>query len=157
MQRKEDVVREWHHYDAEGQILGRLAVEVAKKLMGKEKLTFTPHVDGGDFVVVTNVEKLVVTGKKLTDKKYYNHSGFPGGIRERKLGEILEKKPEELLMLAVKRMLPKNKLGRQQLTRLRVFAGADRTKEKPKDAYLKKQIPSGRMRKSVLPLNSNPF
>ena len=124
MQRKEDVVREWHHYDAEGQILGRLAVEIAKKLMGKEKITFTPHVDGGDFVVVTNVEKIAVTGKKLTDKKYYNHSGFPGGIRERRLGEILEKKPEELLMLAVKRMLPKNKLGRQQLTRLRVFAGA---------------------------------
>lgn len=129
MQRKEDVVREWHHYDAEGKILGRLAVEVAKKLMGKEKLTFTPHIDGGDFVVVTNIEKIVVTGKKLTDKKYYNHSGFPGGIRERELGEILEKKPEELLMLAVKRMLPKNKLGRQQLTRLRVFVGAEHTHE----------------------------
>lgn len=129
MQRKEDVVREWHHYDAKGKILGRLAVEVAKKLMGKEKLTFTPHIDGGDFVVVTNIEKIVVTGKKLTDKKYYNHSGFPGGIRERELGEILEKKPEELLMLAVKRMLPKNKLGRQQLTRLRVFVGAEHTHE----------------------------
>src|SRR3712207_7663869 len=94
MQRKEDVVREWHHYDAEGKILGRLAVEVAKKLMGKEKITFTPHIDGGDFVVATNVAKMVVTGKKLTDKKYYNHSGFPGGIRERKLGEILDKKPD---------------------------------------------------------------
>ncbi|MDK4491070.1 50S ribosomal protein L13 [Fusobacterium necrophorum] len=129
MQRKEDVVREWHHYDAEGKILGRLAVEVAKKLMGKEKITFTPHIDGGDFVVVTNVAKMVVTGKKLTDKKYYNHSGFPGGIRERKLGEILDKRPEELLMLAVKRMLPKNKLGREQLTRLRVFAGAEHTHE----------------------------
>lgn len=110
MQRKEDVVREWHHYDAEGQILGRLAVEIAKKLMGKEKVTFTPHVDGGDYVVVTNVEKLVVTGKKLNDKVYYNHSGFPGGIRARKLGEILAKKPEELLMLAVKRMLPKKQI-----------------------------------------------
>ena len=129
MQRKEDVVREWHHYDAEGKILGRLAVEVAKKLMGKEKITFTPHIDGGDFVVVTNVAKMVVTGKKLKDKKYYNHSGFPGGIRERKLGEILDKRPEELLMLAVKRMLPKNKLGREQLTRLRVFAGAEHTHE----------------------------
>ena len=129
MQRKEDVVREWHHYDAEGKILGRLAVEVAKKLMGKEKITFTPQIDGGDFVVVTNVAKMVVTGKKLTDKKYYNHSGFPGGIRERKLGEILDKRPEELLMLAVKRMLPKNKLGREQLTRLRVFAGAEHTHE----------------------------
>ncbi len=125
MQRKEDVVREWHHYDAEGQILGKIAVEIAKKLMGKEKLTFTPHIDGGDYVVVTNASKLVVTGKKLTDKVYYNHSGYPGGIRARKLEEILEKKPEELLMLAVKRMLPKNKLGRQQLTRLRVFAGAE--------------------------------
>lgn len=129
MQRKEDVIREWHHYDAEGKVLGRLAVEVAKKLMGKEKITFTPHIDGGDFVVVTNIEKLVVTGKKLTDKKYFNHSGFPGGIRERSLGEILEKKPEELLMLAVKRMLPKNKLGREQLTRLRVFVGAEHTHE----------------------------
>ena len=128
MQRKEDVVREWHHYDAEGQILGRLAVEVAKKLMGKDKLTFTP-----DFVVVTNVAKIMVTGNKLTDKTYYNHSGFPGGLRERKLGEILDKKPEELLMLAVKRMLPKNKLGREQLTRLRVFAGAEHahTAQKP--------------------------
>ena len=125
MQRKEDVVREWHHYDAEGQILGKIAVEIAKKLMGKEKLTFPPHIDGGDYVVVTNASKLVVTGKKLTDKVYYNHSGYPGGIRARRLGEILEKKPEELLMLAVKRMLPKNKLGRQQLTRLRVFAGAE--------------------------------
>ena len=125
MQRKEDVVREWHHYDAEGQILGKIAVEIAKKLMGKEKLTFTPHIDGGDYVVVTNASKLVVTGKKLTDKVYYNHSGYAGGIRARRLGEILEKKPEELLMLAVKRMLPKNKLGRQQLTRLRVFAGAE--------------------------------
>ena len=125
MQRKEDVVREWHHYDAEGQILGKIAVEIAKKLMGNEKLTFTPHIDGGDYVVVTNASKLVVTGKKLTDKVYYNHSGYPGGIRARRLGEILEKKPEELLMLAVKRMLPKNKLGRQQLTRLRVFAGAE--------------------------------
>ena len=132
MQRKEDVVREWHHYDAEGKILGRLAVEVAKKLMGKEKITFTPHIDGGDFVVVTNVAKMVVTGKKLTDKKYYNHSGFPGGIRERKLGEILDKRPEELLRLSVKRMLPKNKLGREQLTRLRVFAGAEHTHEAQK-------------------------
>lgn len=132
MQRKEDVVREWHHYDAEGKILGKLAVEIAKKLMGKEKVTFTPHIDGGDYVVVTNAAKIAVTGKKMTDKVYYNHSGFPGGIRARKLGEILEKKPEELLMLAVKRMLPKNKLGRQQLTRLRVFAGAEHAHEAQK-------------------------
>ena len=132
MQRKEDVVREWHHYDAEGQVLGRLAVEIAKKLMGKDKVTFTQHIDGGDFVVVTNASKLVVTGKKLTDKIYYNHSGYPGGIRARRLGEILEKRPEELLLLAVKRMLPKNKLGRAQLTRLRVFAGAEHIHEAQK-------------------------
>ena len=133
MQRKEDVVREWHHYDAEGQVLGKLATEIAKKLVGKEKITFTPHIDGGDFVVVTNASKIVVTGKKLNDKKYDNHSGFPGGIRVRTAGEILEKKPEELLMLAVRRMLPKNKLGKQQLTRLRVFAGAEHahTAQKP--------------------------
>lgn len=125
MQRKEDVVRDWFHYDADGQVLGRLAVEVTKKLMGKGKVSFTPHIDGGDFVVITNIEKLVVTGKKLTDKKYYHHTGFPGGIKVRTLGEMMAKKPEEALMLAVKRMLPKNKLGAQQLTRLRVFVGAE--------------------------------
>jgi large subunit ribosomal protein L13 len=123
MQRKEDVVREWLHYDAEGKILGRLAVEIAKKLMGKEKVSFTPHIDNGDYVVVTNAAKIAVSGKKLTDKVYYNHSGYPGGIRKRALCEILNKRPEELLLLAVSRMLPKNKLGRAQLTRLRVFTG----------------------------------
>jgi large subunit ribosomal protein L13 len=127
MQRKEDVTRDWYHYDAEGKILGRLAAEIAKKLMGKNKVTYTPHIDGGDFVIVTNMEKIAVTGKKLTDKMYYNHSGFPGGLRERRLEEVLAKKPEEALMLAVKRMLPNNKLGREQLTRLRVFVGAEHT------------------------------
>ncbi|ADO83215.1 50S ribosomal protein L13 [Ilyobacter polytropus] len=127
MQRKEDVIRDWYHYDAEGKILGRLAAEIAKKLMGKNKVTYTPHIDGGDFVIVTNMEKIAVTGKKLTDKMYYNHSGFPGGLRERRLEEVLAKKPEEALMLAVKRMLPNNKLGREQLTRLRVFVGAEHT------------------------------
>lgn len=127
MQRREDVVREFLHYDAEGKILGRLAAEIAKKLMGKDKVSYTPHIDGGDFVIVTNIEKIAVTGKKLTDKIYYNHSGFPGGLRERRLEEILAKNPKEALMLAVKRMLPKNRLGRQQLTRLRVFVGAEHT------------------------------
>lgn len=127
MQRKEDVIRDWYHYDAEGKILGRLAAEIAKKLMGKNKVTYTPHIDGGDFVIVTNMKKVAVTGKKLTDKMYYNHSGFPGGLRERRLEEVLAKKPEEALMLAVKRMLPNNKLGREQLTRLRVFVGAEHT------------------------------
>ncbi len=138
MQRKEDVVRDWYHYDAQGQILGRLAADIAKKLMGKNKVTYTPHIDGGDFVVVTNIELIAVTGKKLTDKKYYNHSGFPGGLKERTLGEILEKRPEEALMLAVRRMLPKNKLGADQLTRLRVFVGAEHTHtaQKPAKAAL---------------------
>ena len=117
MVRKEDVTRNWVHFDAEGQILGRLAVEIAKTLMGKNKADFTPHIDGGDFVVVTNASKIAVTGKKLTDKKYYNHSGFPGGIRERSLGEILDRRPEEVILLAVRRMLPKNKFGSAQLTR----------------------------------------
>nr|WP_300329120.1 50S ribosomal protein L13 [Fusobacterium sp.] len=125
MQRKEDVVRDWYHYDAEGVVLGRLAVEIAKKLMGKEKVSFTPHVDGGDYVVVTNIEKLVVTGNKMKDKLYYRHSGFPGGISKRTFEEVIAKKPEDALMLAVKRMLPKNRLGREQLTRLRLFVGAE--------------------------------
>ena len=124
-QKPSEIERTWLLVDASELPLGRLATIIATKLIGKDKPTYTPHIDGGDYVVVTNVEKIVVTGKKLTDKVYYNHSGFPGGIRARKLGEILAKKPEELLMLAVKRMLPKNKLGRQQLTRLRVFAGAE--------------------------------
>ena len=138
MVRKEDVSRKWVQFDAEGQILGRLAVEIAKTLMGKNKVDFTPHIDGGDFVVVTNASKIAVTGKKLTDKKYYNHSGFPGGIRERALGEILDKKPEEVILLAVKRMLPKNKLGSAQLTRLRVFAGAEHAHvaQKPENIQL---------------------
>ena len=133
MQRKEDVVREFVHYDAEGKILGRLAAEIAKKLMGKDTVSYTPHIDGGDFVIVTNIEKIAVTGNKLTDKVYYNHSGFPGGLRERRLEEILAKNPKEALMLAVKRMLPKNRLGREQLTRLRIFVGAEHahTAQKP--------------------------
>ena len=133
MQRKEDVVREFVHYDAEGKILGRLAAEIAKKLMGKDKVSYTPHIDGGDFVIVTNIDKVAVTGKKLTDKVYYSHSGFPGGLKERRLEEILAKNPKEALMLAVKRMLPKNKLGREQLTRLRIFVGAEHahTAQKP--------------------------
>ena len=125
MQRKEDVKRDWYEFDAEGLILGRLASAVANLLMGKQKVSYTPHIDGGDYVVITNIEKIAATGKKMTDKKYYRHSGFPGGIKVRTLGEVLERKPEDALMLAVKRMLPKNKLGREQLTRLRLFVGTE--------------------------------
>lgn len=125
MQRKEDVKRDWYEFNAEGLILGRLASEAAKLLMGKQKVSYTPHIDGGDYVVITNIEKIAVTGQKMTDKKYYRHSGFPGGIKVRTLGEVLDRKPEDALMLAVKRMLPKNKLGSQQLTRLRLFVGSE--------------------------------
>ena len=136
MQRKEDVVREWHHYDAEGQILGRLAVEIAKKLMGKDKVSYTPHVDGGDYVVVVNAEKIAVTGKKMTDKKYYRHSGYPGGLKTRSLEEMLAKKPTEVLRKAVERMLPKNKLGRQMINRLKLNVGPTHTNEAQKPTKL---------------------
>ena len=136
MQRKEDVVREWHHYDAEGQVLGRLAVEIAKKLMGKDKVSYTPHVDGGDYVVVVNAEKIAVTGKKLTDKKYYRHSGYPGGLKTRSLEEMLAKKPTEVLRKAVERMLPKNKLGRQMINRLKLNVGPTHTNEAQKPTKL---------------------
>ncbi len=123
MLRKEDVDNRWYEVDAEGKILGRLATEIAMTLMGKKKPNYTPHVDNGDFVVVYNAEKIVVTGNKMQDKKYYRHSGFPGGLRERTLTEMLEKKPEEVIMTAVRKMLPKNKLASQMLKKLRVYVG----------------------------------
>lgn len=129
MFRKEDVQRDWHIADVEGAILGRAAATVAKLLIGKHKPSYTPHVDGGDFVVVTNVEKIAVTGNKLVDKMYYRHSQYPGGLKERRLEEVLVKKPEDAFMFAVKRMLPKNKLGSQMLTRLRLFVGTDHKHE----------------------------
>lgn len=131
--KKGNVVRRWYEVDATGKVLGKLAVEIAIKLMGKDKTTYTPHVDGGDYVVVTNVEKIAVTGKKLTDKKYYRHSGYPGGLKVRSLEEMLEKKPTEVLRKAVQRMLPKNKLGNQQITRLKLFVGDmhEHTAQKP--------------------------
>jgi len=100
-----------------------MCTEIAMVLMGKKKPNYTPHVDNGDFVVVFNAEKIVVTGKKMSDKMYYRHSGFPGGLKERNLSEMLDKKPEDIILLAVKRMLPKNRLGRQMLTKLRVYTG----------------------------------
>ena len=111
MQKKEEVVRNWYEIDAEGKILGKLAAEIAVKLMGKHKVSYTPHVDGGDFVVVTNAEKIAVTGNKLLAKKYYRHSGYPGGLKTRSLEEMLAKQPTEVIRKAVERMLPKNKLG----------------------------------------------
>jgi large subunit ribosomal protein L13 len=133
-QRKEDVTRQWHEVDAAGQVLGRLATEIAKKLMGKEKVTFTPHVDGGDFVVVKNAEKVVVTRGKDEGKKYYNHSGFPGGLRERSFNEMLARNPGEILRRAVKNMLPKNRLQDKRMARLKIVIGEEHPYKEVKKA-----------------------
>ncbi len=121
----EDRSRSWHIVDADGEILGRLASRVAVKLRGKDKPEFAPHMDMGDFVVVVNARKVRVTGAKLTDKKYYRHSGYPGSIRETSLKDMLAKKPEEVILHAVKGMLPKNRLGRALLKKLKVYAGPE--------------------------------
>ena len=125
MQRKEDVKREWFVVDATGKTLGRLATEIAKILMGKHKPTYTPHIDGGDFVIVVNAEKIFVTGKKLTTKVYYKHTGYMGHLKEATLKEMLEKKPEEVIRLAVRGMLPKNKLRDRRMKRLKVYKGPE--------------------------------
>ena len=136
MQKKEEVVRNWYEIDAEGKILGKLAAEIAVKLMGKHKVSYTPHVDGGDFVVVTNAEKIAVTGNKLLAKKYYRHSGYPGGLKTRSLEEMLAKQPTEVIRKAVERMLPKNKLGRQMINRLKLNVGPTHTNEAQKPTKL---------------------
>ncbi len=120
-----DRQRDWYVVDAEGKTLGRLATRLADTLRGKLKPEYTPHIDTGDFVVVINAEKIAVTGKKLEQKRYYRHSGYPGGLRSRTLNEMLDRQPEEVIRKAVKGMLPRNKLGRAQLTKLKVYAGPD--------------------------------
>jgi large subunit ribosomal protein L13 len=117
--------RNWVIVDAEGKTLGRLATQLADALRGKRKPEYTPHVDTGDFVVVVNAEKIVVTGNKLKDKRYYRHSGYPGGLKSRSLEEMLERRPEEVIRKAVKGMLPRNRLARKQLLKLKVYAGPD--------------------------------
>ena len=124
-----EIARDWYLVDAEGKTLGRLATQIADRLRGKGKVEFTPHVDTGDFVVVINAEKIAVTGKKLEQKMYYKHSGFPGGLRERTLREQLDRRPTEVLRKAVKGMLPRNKLGRAQLTKLKIYAGPEHPHE----------------------------
>ncbi|MBD0349484.1 MAG: 50S ribosomal protein L13 [Thermoleophilia bacterium] len=119
------VERRWYVVDAEGQTLGRLATEIADVLRGKRKPEYTPHVDTGDFVVVVNAEKISVTGKKLDEKVYRRHSGYPGGLRERTLREQLDRRPTEVLRRAVKGMLPRNRLSRAQLRKLRIYAGPE--------------------------------
>ena len=126
-QKNADIQREWWLIDAGSMNLGKLAVVIADKLMGKSKPTYTPHVDNGDYVVVINAKNIQVTGNKMTDKMYYRHSGFPGGLTELKLEEVIEKDPRVAIEHAVKGMLPKNKLAAERLKRLRVFDGAEHT------------------------------
>lgn len=124
-QKGSEIKREWWVIDAASMPLGKLAVVIADKLMGKSKVTYTPHIDNGDYVVVTNAKNLVVTGDKMVAKKYYRHSGYPGGIKELKLEEVIEKDASRAIREAVKGMLPKNKLAADRLKRLRVFNGAE--------------------------------
>jgi large subunit ribosomal protein L13 len=131
-----DRERNWLLVDAEGQTLGRLATQLADALRGKRKPTYTPHVDTGDFVVVINAEKISVTGAKLHEKMYYRHSGYPGGLKKRTLNDMLERRPEEVIRLAVRGMLPKNRLARKQLTKLKVYAGPEHPHEAQKPQKL---------------------
>src|SRR3954451_3636077 len=117
--------RDWLVVDATDKTLGRLATQIADALRGKRKPEFTPHCDVGDFVVVVNAEKVAVTGKKREDKRYYRHSGYPGGLRSRSFEEMIQRRPEEVLRLAVKGMLPRTRLGRQQLRKLKIYAGPE--------------------------------
>jgi large subunit ribosomal protein L13 len=124
-----EVSREWYLVDAEGQTLGRLATQIADTLRGKRKPQFTPHVDTGDFVIVVNADKIAVTGNKLDQKMYHRHSGYPGGLRSRTLREQLDRRPTEVIRKAVRGMLPKNKLARRQIVKLKVYAGPEHPHE----------------------------
>ena len=137
MANPDKIERKWYVVDATGYTLGRLASEVAKVLRGKNKPQFTPHVDTGDYVIVVNAEKIKVTGKKLEQKIYYNHSDYVGGMRETTLREMMAKKPEKVVELAVKGMLPKGPLGRQMYTKLHVYAGPDHEQAAQKPEVLK--------------------
>lgn len=125
MQKKETVERKWYVIDAEGKPLGRVASKAAHILRGKHKVTYTPHIDCGDYVIIINASKVLLTGNKLEDKKYYSHSQYPGGLRTRTAKEMIEKYPEEMVEKAVKGMLPKNRLGRAMYKKLFVYAGSD--------------------------------
>ena len=123
--KKDEVARDWYLVDADNKVLGRIATEIANILRGKNKPIYTPSVDTGDFVIVVNAEKIALTGKKLADKVYYSHSGFPGGLKEITAGKLIEKKPEDVIRKAVKGMLPKNKLARHMLSKLKIYAGPE--------------------------------
>ena len=137
MEKKENIDRKWYVIDAEGVTLGRLATKVATVLKGKHKPIYTPHVDCGDFVIVINAEKINLTGNKLNDKMYYNHSGYVGGLRERNAKTMIEKYPEEMIERAVKGMLPKNSLGAQMFKKLFVYAGPEHKQQAQKPIELK--------------------
>ena len=123
--KEHEIEKNWHLIDASDKVLGRLATEIATILRGKKKPIFTPHMDAGDYVVVVNAEKVVLTGNKLDKKTYYRHSGYVGGLKKTTAKEMLEQKPENLIKFAVKGMLPKTSLGRRQLTKLKVYTGPD--------------------------------
>ena len=127
--KEQEITKKWYLVDASDKIVGRMATQIAMRLRGKHKPIFTPHADTGDFVVVVNAEKVALTGKKWDKKIYYRHTGYMGGLKEITAGKLLEKKPEEILRLAVKRMLPKNSLGRRQLKKLKIYAGANHPHE----------------------------
>ena len=139
-QKASEIKREWWVIDASSLPLGKLAVVIADKLMGKSKVTYTPHIDNGDYVVVINAKNLVVTGEKMTQKKYYRHSGYPGGIKELKLEEVLEKDPARAIREAVKGMLPKNKLMADRMKRLRVFESDEHDHEAQTPKAILKEI-----------------
>ena len=130
------IERKWYVVDATGHTLGRLASEIASILRGKNKPTYTPHIDTGDYVIVVNADKIQVTGKKLDQKVYYNHSDYVGGMKETTLREKMAKKPEDVIYLAVKGMLPKGPLGREMITKLHVYAGADNKHQAQKPEVL---------------------
>ena len=136
MANPDKIERKWYVVDAEGQTLGRLAAEVAKVLRGKNKPEFTPHIDTGDNVIVINAEKIKVTGKKLDQKVYYHHSDYVGGMKETTLREMMTKKPEQVIELAVKGMLPKGPLGRTMIKKLHVYAGAEHAHQAQKPEVL---------------------
>lgn len=129
-----EVVHDWYVVDAEGKTLGRLASEIASRLRGKHKPSYTPHVDTGDYIVVINADKIAVTGKKAQDKKYYRHTGYPGGIKETNFTKLLANKPEDVLFKAVKGMLPKGPLGYAMIKKLKLYAGTEHphTAQQPK-------------------------
>ena len=132
IQKPSEVQRKWPLIDAEGKTIGRLSTEIAKLLRGKHKVTFTPHVDGGDYVVVINADKIEVTGKKRDNKVYRHHTGYIGGLKEINFKKLQEKKPEEIIILSVSGMLPKNKLRAPMMKRLRIFAGSEHTHQAQK-------------------------